>query len=376
MAEFLTVAVSWLVPALLVLYAFRRMCFAGAALLRPRESPPAACFPVAVLVAAHDEEKLLPELLGALDRLDYPPELLRFVVVNDGSSDRTGAVLREWASAAPRRFLVDLPESVGKAAALNAALNHTGDASLAAVYDADTVPEPRALRALTGVFVDPRTAASTGLRLPRLATSGPPARYAALESLVYQYVTLAAKDRLGLNPPTIGANCCYRLGALRAIGGFPPGSYSEDIEVSLALAATGWRTRFVSEARAQSLVPGTLRHFVQQRLRWSAGLRRSARRARGMEAWATSTGYADRALGLICALSIAAGLTSLAWMLLWIAPQVISACIALSRAPRFTSPLALLAALAMMAPVDLAVSVFSALTRHRPGTLGWKPLRG
>ena len=375
-AELLTAAASWLLPALLVLHAVRRMCFAGAALLRPRESAPAACFPIAVLVAAHDEEKLLPETLDALSRLDYPLDLLRFVAVNDGSTDGTGALLREWAAADPCRVLVDLPESVGKAAALNSALQYAGDASLVAVYDGDTVPEPQALRALSGAFMDPRTAAATGVRLPRLANSAPAARYAALESVVYQYVTLAAKDRLRLNPPTIGANCCYRLEPLLEVGGFPPGAYSEDIEVSLALAAAGWRTRFVRQARSRSLVAATLAHFIQQRLRWSAGLRRSGRRGRGLEAWATSTGYADRVLMLICALSIAAGLMSLTWMLLWVVPPLVSAGVALGRAPRFASPLGLLAAMLVMAPVDLAVSVFSSLTRHRPGKPGWKPLRG
>ena len=47
-----------------------------------------------ILVPAHNEEKLLPDLLANLRQLDYPADLLAVHVVADNCADRTAEIAR------------------------------------------------------------------------------------------------------------------------------------------------------------------------------------------------------------------------------------------------------------------------------------------
>jgi cellulose synthase/poly-beta-1,6-N-acetylglucosamine synthase-like glycosyltransferase len=78
---------------------------------------------VTVLIAAYNEASCIGEKLDRLFESNYPAELLQVIVVSDGSTDRTNAVVKKQ----DRVLLVELPRS-GKAAALNAGAAHaTGD---------------------------------------------------------------------------------------------------------------------------------------------------------------------------------------------------------------------------------------------------------
>ena len=60
------------------------------------------CLKVAAVIVARNEERYLPETLKSLRRQTFPLELI--VVVNDGSTDRTGEIAREMGC-----YVVDLP---------------------------------------------------------------------------------------------------------------------------------------------------------------------------------------------------------------------------------------------------------------------------
>jgi cellulose synthase/poly-beta-1,6-N-acetylglucosamine synthase-like glycosyltransferase len=131
-------------------------------------------------------------------------------------------------------------------------------------------------------------------------------RLSGFVSTIPLHPNSAGKDTLGLNPTTLGGNCVYRRSALLRIGGFPPGAFSEDIEISLAIAAAGWRTGFCPNAVADSIDVHSLRRYWNQRCRWTRGLYRSRKRASGLEGWLVSAGYLDR-LVFLAALGLAAG---------------------------------------------------------------------
>lgn len=108
--------------------------------------PPADPPRVSVVVAARDEARNLREALSSLLSLRYPDYEL--VVVDDRSTDGTGAILDAMAAADPRLRVVhvrDLPAGwLGKNHALAAgAAGSTGELLL--FTDADVVMEPTAL---------------------------------------------------------------------------------------------------------------------------------------------------------------------------------------------------------------------------------------
>lgn len=50
---------------------------------------------------------ILPDYLKALDRLDYPPELLEFCFIVNDSQDNTGAILKEFSQRRSTRLVID-----------------------------------------------------------------------------------------------------------------------------------------------------------------------------------------------------------------------------------------------------------------------------
>jgi len=311
--------------ALLVACTARRAVFLVASLLPPRRPAGEGTPSVVLLLAAVDEEDGIGRALDSLARLDYPAPLLRVVLVDDGSTDRTPELFRAWAAARPLATVVELPYRVGKFAALTEALARTPASDVIAICDADMSLRPDWLRRLVEPFADPCVGAAAAYISPANAAAGPVARYAAVESWVHQLVTSAAKDRLRLDPPTLGA-CAYRRIAFEEIGGFGDAASGGDVLTSAALVRAGWRTRFVRAAVAENLVAHSVRGYWHQHIRWARNLGGVARTrprraaagprpgpARRLEAWLSASGYADRLAFVVVAAAALAGI--LPWWL-------------------------------------------------------------
>jgi glycosyltransferase involved in cell wall biosynthesis len=92
---------------------------------------------VSFLIPAHDEERTIGEVLERIAALELDAEV---VVVDDGSTDRTAAVVEQWAARRDGVILVS-QENRGKGAALRAAIPHaTGE--IIVIQDADMEYDP------------------------------------------------------------------------------------------------------------------------------------------------------------------------------------------------------------------------------------------
>src|SRR5437879_5141853 len=90
---------------------------------RPRTAHRGAYEPfVSVVMIVRNEAGVVDSKLRNLLALNYPPQLSEIVVLSDGSTDGTNELLREYASD-PRVRIILIPESRGKAAGLNEAMN-------------------------------------------------------------------------------------------------------------------------------------------------------------------------------------------------------------------------------------------------------------
>jgi polyisoprenyl-phosphate glycosyltransferase len=108
---------------------------------------------LSVAIPVHNEEAVLPELLrrlrAVLNTLGGGPHEILFV--DDGSTDRTLALLEEEARSDPRVRVVALSRNFGHQAALTAALDHvSGDATI--IMDADLQDSPETIPLLVERF--------------------------------------------------------------------------------------------------------------------------------------------------------------------------------------------------------------------------------
>ena len=100
---------------------------------------------ISIVVPAFNEEAVLAELhrrlAATLDELDVTAEIL---FVNDGSRDRTLAVLDQLRRTDPRVAVLDLSRNFGKEVALTAGLHHARGAAVV-VIDADLQDPPEVI---------------------------------------------------------------------------------------------------------------------------------------------------------------------------------------------------------------------------------------
>src|SRR4030095_7647539 len=102
---------------------------------------------ISLLIPAHNESLVLERTLSAMMSLEYPPDRLEVILINDASTDNTGEIGARWAAMHSHLRVVSVPardRTGGKSAALNYGLKLARFQNIA-VYDADNRPEPRAL---------------------------------------------------------------------------------------------------------------------------------------------------------------------------------------------------------------------------------------
>jgi glycosyltransferase involved in cell wall biosynthesis len=216
---------------------------------------------VSVIVPAHNAAALLPKLLAALDRTTFTGRW-ETVVVDDASTDATGAIAAEWGAR-----VVRTEQQSGPAAARNAGLA-AARAPLIAFTDADCEPSPGWLAAITDGLREADIA--MGPVLPAPGPRGPFARtlWIREESPLFETANLAVRreivDRVGgFEPfaPVDGVRTGHRPTVAE-------GHFGEDAVFGWRARRAGARTVFVEEALVHHAVfPRGARGYIAERAR-------------------------------------------------------------------------------------------------------------
>ncbi|MDB6060733.1 MAG: polysaccharide deacetylase [Verrucomicrobiaceae bacterium] len=221
---------------------------------------------VSVLIPAFNESKVIATSIEHILQSDY--RNLEVIVIDDGSSDNTSAVVRESFGNDPRVQLLTLQNS-GKARAINAGLQLATGAIVVAL-DADTQFEPDCIAKLVRWFDDARVGAVAGNAKVgnRINTV---TRWQALEYITAQNLerrALAAINSITVVPGAVGA---WRREALDLVGGFPTHTLAEDQDLTLRIQTAGYRVIYDDQAIAWTEAPETFAGLAKQRFRWSFG---------------------------------------------------------------------------------------------------------
>jgi cellulose synthase/poly-beta-1,6-N-acetylglucosamine synthase-like glycosyltransferase len=229
---------------------------------------------VAVLIPAHNEGRVIRDTLTAMLALDYPRERYEVIVVDDGSTDETGAIVRAFAEQDARVRLVTVAPGEGgrgKSRALNLGLRQT-DAPFVAVYDADNSPEPPALRYLmTQLVLHPDLGAVLGKFRTDNWNRNLLTRFINIETLSFQSIVQAGRWRLFGVSTLPGTNFVIRRSVLEALGGWDEEAITEDSEMSIRIYVEGYRIKMIPYAVTHEQEPETWRVWFRQRTRWVRG---------------------------------------------------------------------------------------------------------
>jgi cellulose synthase/poly-beta-1,6-N-acetylglucosamine synthase-like glycosyltransferase len=227
---------------------------------------------VTVLVAAHNEEKVVAHILTALMAASYPADRLVVVAVNDRSSDGTGGIIDRFAQAYPGRIrpFHRGAGKGGKAAALKDAMALV-ETEVILIFDADYIPGSGLIKQLVAPFFDPEVGGVMGRVVPLNVQSNLLTRLLDLERSGGYQVDQQARMNLRLVPQHGGTVAGVRQSALREIGGWNDNSLTEDTDLTFRLLLAGWQTVYQNRSECYEEVPETWSVRIRQIMRWAKG---------------------------------------------------------------------------------------------------------
>jgi poly-beta-1,6-N-acetyl-D-glucosamine synthase len=199
---------------------------------------------VSAILVVRNEEAVIARKIENLLTLDYPPEKMQVVVVSDGSSDGTRAVLNEFASTSRVKILLK-SESQGKALGLNDAIN-LARGEILLFTDARQAIEPAALRLLIENFADPAVGCVSGELMLGDPASGETEKGMGLYWRIEKKIR-ELESASGSVPGATGALYCVRREMFEPV---PGGTILDDVLIPMQVLRKGGRVVFDSRARA------------------------------------------------------------------------------------------------------------------------------
>ena len=227
---------------------------------------------VTVLVAAHNEEKVVANILSALMTVKYPEDKMLVIPVNDRSTDRTREIVDEFVGKYPGRIRAfhRTGGKPGKAAALKDAMELV-DTEVILIFDADYIPGAGLIRQLVAPFFDPEVGGVMGRVVPLNVGANLLTRLLDLERSGGYQVDQQARMNLRLVPQHGGTVAGVRRSALREIGGWNEKSLTEDTDLTYRLLLSGWKTAYQNRSECYEEVPETWPVRIRQIMRWAKG---------------------------------------------------------------------------------------------------------
>jgi cellulose synthase/poly-beta-1,6-N-acetylglucosamine synthase-like glycosyltransferase len=225
-----------------------------------------------VLVPLYRESAVVPHLLRALARLDYPAAKLEVLLIVERVDLETRAALRR-ARLAPHMRVLVVPDGTPrtKPRALQYALQFAhGD--YVVVYDAEDVPAPDQLRrALAALRAAPDRLGclQAQLNIYNSRTSWLTRQFTIEYTVLFDCI-LPTLERLRLPVPLGGTSNHFPRAVLDAVGGWDPFNVTEDADLGIRLARAGWHVGVLPSTTWEE-APPTFSVWRGQRTRWLKG---------------------------------------------------------------------------------------------------------
>ena len=274
------IALEWIlyaIVAILLVFTFRHFYFTLNRLFGRQRHPyvdiDTADWPhITVMIAAHNEEAVIGDSIKALLEVDYPPDRITIMPMNDRSADRTREIIDDLVAQFPGRIkpFHRSTGKPGKAAALKDATELTAS-DVIIVFDADYLPGRGIIKQLVAPFFDPEVGAVMGRVVPLNGGRNLLTRMLELERAGGYQVDQQARMNLGLVPQYGGTVGGIRVSALKSVGGWHDDVLAEDTDLTYRLLMGSWITVYTNRSECYEEVPEDWAVRIKQIMRWSKG---------------------------------------------------------------------------------------------------------
>jgi glycosyltransferase XagB len=225
-----------------------------------------------VMVPLFREFEILPDLIEALSRIDYPAAKLDCMLVLEAADRDTITLARTLVLPAFMRIVV-VPDRAPrtKPKALNYAMQ-LARGEYIAVYDAEDVPDPLQLRKAVAAFDaggEEVVCVQASLAIHNARASWLTRQFALEYAALFEGL-LPALTRYRLPVPLGGTSNHFRRGFLEMIGGWDPYNVTEDADLGMRIARAKGRIVMIQSTTWEE-APTRLRPWIGQRTRWLKG---------------------------------------------------------------------------------------------------------
>ncbi|HEV2034857.1 MAG TPA: WecB/TagA/CpsF family glycosyltransferase [Candidatus Dormibacteraeota bacterium] len=226
---------------------------------------------LAVIVPAHNEERLIGRCVQSLGAQSYPAHLYRVIVVADNCSDDTAST----AEAAGAEVMVRVdPDARGKGRALRWAMDQilagSNPPDAMVVVDADSVADHDLLWALEAELRGRHDVVQADYTLLVDEGDSPRNQLIAAGFLLFHRVRFSGRARLGMPANLVGNGMLF---SRHVVETHPWNAFSgvEDLEYSTDLRMAGIKPRFAPAGRVSGPGPASRAGETSQRMRWEGG---------------------------------------------------------------------------------------------------------
>lgn len=261
----------------------------------------------AVVVAAHNEERVIGELVRNLHSLNYPRELYDVYVIADNCADSTAEIAKEKGAIVMERFnKVDIGKGYALEFAFDIILNNGIPYDAVVVFDADNLVDVDFLKVMNAHllkgekiiqgYLDTKNAGDTWIT----------------KSIYVSYILTnrflqLSKYNLGLTCALGGTGMCLQVDMLRKYG-WGMTSLTEDLEFQTKALLNNIKVSWAHDAKVYDEKPLSLMQSLRQRKRWMQGHTNVAGRYAGR---LLAEGIRTRNIAMID------GVTYLIWPFFW-----------------------------------------------------------
>ena len=230
---------------------------------------------VSVFIPAHNEEATIAMTVRSVCESDYHVDgepYFEVIVINDGSTDRTGEILHEIKDDLPQLKIVTRKPPVsgkGKGFVLNDALT-LSRGEIIGVFDADTKICKDYLTKVVAYVVDPEI---DGVQSRVKMYNRDESYLSRMQHVEFASFgnTLRAKDNLG-NTGFLGGNGQFvKKQSIIDCGKWDGFAVTEDLNLAVKIMLLGGKIRYCGEAAVYQEALNEWKPFFRQRVRWAIG---------------------------------------------------------------------------------------------------------
>lgn len=233
---------------------------------------------VTFVIPCMNEEDAIYNTLKNCFLAAYPADKLEVIVINDGSTDNTGAEIARAKHDFPSLVVIDWKENQGKRHGMAAGFR-AARGEIVVQLDSDSHIEPGTFYAFIEPFQNPEIGAISAHTDPLNADENLLTKMQAAYYFMSFRILKAAESTFHIVFCCSGCASAYRRDIILPILdewlnetflGLPI-TWGDDRAITNHVIKQGYRTLYTDDVQAYTIVPNHFRQFLKQQIRWKKG---------------------------------------------------------------------------------------------------------